>query len=106
MSVGLRIKELRGIEGVSQEEFAHRIDLDRSYLASIEVGKRNVALVNLGKIASGFGMTLSEFFEGVSEAAESEPHDADGAHCKEYDKRMSEERDVYDSACTCCAYRH
>ena len=63
--VGLRIKELRDAEGISQEPFAHRAGLDRSYLASIEVGKRNVTLTSLGKIAEGFGLTLSEFFEGI-----------------------------------------
>ena len=63
--VGLRIKELRDAEGVSQENFAHRAGLDRSYLASIEVGKRNVTLSSLEKIAEGFDLSLSEFFEGI-----------------------------------------
>ncbi|VYU57399.1 Uncharacterised protein [Eggerthella lenta] len=39
--------------------------MDRTYLASIEVGQRNVTLQNLAKIANGFDMTLSEFFEGI-----------------------------------------
>lgn len=67
--VGLRIKELRDAEGVSQENFAHRAGLDRSYLASIEVGKRNVTLTSLAKIAGGFDLSLSEFFEGIPKSA-------------------------------------
>lgn len=63
--VGLRIKDLRATSGVSQEQFALRIGMDRTYLASIEVGQRNVTLQNLAKIANGFDMTLSEFFEGI-----------------------------------------
>ena len=63
--VGMRIKQLRDIEHVSQEQFAHRIGMDRSYLASIEVGTRNLTLTNLNKIANGFDMSLSEFFEGI-----------------------------------------
>lgn len=63
--VGLRIKDLRAISGISQEQFALRIGMDRTYLASIEVGQRNVTLQNLAKIANGFDMTLSEFFEGI-----------------------------------------
>ena len=63
--VGLRIKDLHATNGVSQERFANKIGMDRTYLASIEVGQRNVTLQNLSKIANGFDMTLSEFFEGI-----------------------------------------
>lgn len=63
--VGLRIKDLRAAEDISQERFANKIGMDRTYLASIEVGQRNVTLQNLAKIANGFDMTLSEFFEGI-----------------------------------------
>lgn len=63
--VGLRIKDLRAAAGLRQERFALKIGMDRTYLASIEVGGRNVTLQNLAKIANGFDMTLSEFFEGI-----------------------------------------
>ena len=61
--VGKRIKELRQKKGLSQEEFAFRCDLDRTYITSLERGKRNVSLTNLEKIAKAFEMTLSEFFD-------------------------------------------
>lgn len=64
--VGMRIKDLRAAEGTSQERFANRIGMDRTYLASIEAGHRNVTLQNLAKIANGFNLTLAEFFEGVT----------------------------------------
>lgn len=64
IKVGLRIKDLRAVHDVSQR-FANKIGMDRTYLASIEVGQRNVTLQNLAKIANGFDMTLSEFFEGI-----------------------------------------
>lgn len=51
--------------GVSQETFANAIDMDRSYYASIEVGRRNVTLMNMKKIADGFGIDLSELLLGV-----------------------------------------
>ena len=60
--VGQRIKELRTKLGLSQEEFAFRCELDRTYITSLERGKRNVSLTNLEKIAKAFNMTLSEFF--------------------------------------------
>lgn len=60
--VGQRIKELRIKQGLSQEEFAFRCELDRTYITSLERGKRNISLTNLEKIAKAFNMTLSEFF--------------------------------------------
>lgn len=66
IQVGLRIKELRALHSLNQEQFAHRINMDRTYLASIEVGSRDVTLMNLAKIARGFDLSLSEFFEGIT----------------------------------------
>jgi len=63
--LGHRLKELRTQRNISQEQFAKLIDMDRSYYASIEEGRRNVTLRNLAKIADGFGITLSELFDGV-----------------------------------------
>lgn len=60
--VGKRIKELRTKQGLSQEEFAFKCDLDRTYITSLERGKRNISLENLEKIAKAFNMSLSEFF--------------------------------------------
>ena len=60
--VGQRIKELRIKQSLSQEEFAFKCDLDRTYITSLERGKRNISLENLEKIAKAFNITLSEFF--------------------------------------------
>ena len=62
---GHRIKELRQALNLSQEKFALQIDMDRTYLASIESGKRNVSLENINKIASGLGISLEDLFRGV-----------------------------------------
>ena len=63
--VGNRIRELRNETGLSQEKFALKIGMDRTYFASVELGKRNIALKNIEKIANGLGVTLSELFEGL-----------------------------------------
>ena len=42
-----------------------QIGMDRSYLASVELGKRNISLENIKKISDGFGVTLTEFFKGI-----------------------------------------
>ena len=62
---GLRIKELRTSMGISQEKFALSIEMDRTYLASVESGKRNISLNNIEKIANGLGISLEELFKGV-----------------------------------------
>ena len=44
---GQRVKELRNQTGLSQEKFALKIGMDRTYFASVEVGKRNIAICNI-----------------------------------------------------------
>ena len=58
IKVGLRIKDLRAVHDVSQERFANKIGMDRTYLASIVVGQRNVTRQNLAKIARFCRVTL------------------------------------------------
>lgn len=62
---GKRIKELRRKENISQEKFALKIDMDRTYLASVEKGNRNISLENIKKISDGFNISLSELFFGL-----------------------------------------
>ena len=62
---GSRLKALREEKKISQEKFALSIGMDRTYYASVENGKRNIALENISKIAGGFGISLSELFKGV-----------------------------------------
>lgn len=63
--LGDRIKELRQKTGLSQEKFALKIEMDRTYFASVEAGRRNIAIVNIKKIADGLGVSLSELFKGI-----------------------------------------
>ena len=63
--LGQRIKELRIKAGDSQEKFALKINMDRTYYASVEAGKRNISIVNIKKIADGLGVSLQELFLGL-----------------------------------------
>lgn len=63
--VGNKIRELRQTTGLSQEKFALKIGMDRTYYASVENGKRNISIVNLEKIANDLGVSLSELFRGI-----------------------------------------
>lgn len=60
--IGTRIKELRGIRNMSQKDLAYSADLDRSYIASVENGQRNISIVNIEKIAVALEVSLKEFF--------------------------------------------
>jgi transcriptional regulator with XRE-family HTH domain len=60
--LGLRIRQLREFSSMSQKDLAYSADLDRSYIASIENGSRNVSIVNIEKIAIALNVTLKEFF--------------------------------------------
>jgi transcriptional regulator with XRE-family HTH domain len=62
LKIGQRIRELREIASMSQKDLAYTADLDRSYIASIENGQRNVSIVNIEKIAAALNITLKEFF--------------------------------------------
>lgn len=62
---GERIKTLRKARGISQEKFALKIGMDRTYYASVEAGKRNISLVNIRKIADGFEISLAELFINI-----------------------------------------
>lgn len=60
-----RIKTLRTDRGYSQEKFALKIDMDRTYYASVEAGKRNISLKNIKKIADGLDVSLEEPFQDM-----------------------------------------
>ncbi len=63
--IGNRIRELRKETGLSQEKFAAKIGMDRTYFASVELGKRNISIVNLEKIADGLEISLAEMFRNI-----------------------------------------
>jgi transcriptional regulator with XRE-family HTH domain len=50
---------------VSQEEFADLCGLDRTYVGGIERGERNVALVNLEKLAKALKVSLLDLFRSA-----------------------------------------
>ena len=62
---GQRVRELRRAEGLSQEAFAAKCGLDRTYVGGIERGERNVALRNIDLIAKTLKMNLSELMQGL-----------------------------------------
>lgn len=62
---GHRLREKRTALGLSQEAFAAKCGLDRTYISGIERGLRNVALRNIATIAKALGTSVSELTEGL-----------------------------------------
>jgi transcriptional regulator with XRE-family HTH domain len=60
--LGDRIRKLRKKHGWTQVEFAERVGIDRSFLADVERGKRNVSVLNLELISKGLKVSLSQLF--------------------------------------------
>jgi transcriptional regulator with XRE-family HTH domain len=60
IGLGERIQKLRRKRGWTQAEMAERVGIDRSFLADVERGKRNISILNLELIADGLRVTLSQ----------------------------------------------
>lgn len=61
--VGQKIRALRNETGLSQEDFARKCDLDRTYISDVERGQRNLSLINLRKIALTLNVNTSKLLE-------------------------------------------
>ena len=67
IALGKRIKELRHSNNLSQKTLALMTNVERSYLAKLESGKRNPGFDLLERISDGFGITLAELLDGIQE---------------------------------------
>ncbi len=56
-----RIKELRKIHKISQDELSFRANIGRSTLGNIETAQNDVTFSKVNRIAKAFNMTLAEF---------------------------------------------
>ena len=63
--IGNRIRELRNQQNISQEKLALKAELDRTYLAGVENGKRNPSVKSLEKIILALDTSFQDFFEGI-----------------------------------------
>lgn len=61
--IGLRIKELRSDQNLTQEEVAWKAEVDRTFMNHVENGKRNVSVDTLEKIiCNGLEISFKDFF--------------------------------------------
>lgn len=59
---GRTVRQLRQEKHISQEEFADMCGLHRTYISDVELGKRNISLENIMKIADSLDIHVSEIF--------------------------------------------
>ena len=59
---GKRLREIRVEKGISQEELSFRANLHRTYISSVELGKRNISLENIEKLSNALKCEIKDFF--------------------------------------------
>lgn len=62
VALGKQIREVRQERGFSQEDFASEVGLDRSYYGGVERGERNIAALNLMRIAATLEVEVGTLF--------------------------------------------
>lgn len=62
IKIGQKIRESRKSKGYSQESFADEVGLDRTYMGGIERGERNIATINLIRIAVALKVEVGDLF--------------------------------------------
>ncbi len=57
---GKNLKKVRNEKGLSQEELAFIVNLDRTYIGRIERGERNISLSTAEKIANALNVSIDK----------------------------------------------
>ena len=68
-ALGRRIRELRSEQGYSQEAFADKCGVHRTFMGTVERGESNLSFQNIHRVASHLGVSLSALFQGLEERA-------------------------------------
>lgn len=62
---GKEVRNYRKKLGLSQEEFAFKCNLHRTYIGGVERGERNISIENIEKIANALGIKISDLFKNI-----------------------------------------
>jgi transcriptional regulator with XRE-family HTH domain len=69
LAFGRRVRELRQEQGFSQESFADKCGVHRTFMGTIERGESNLSFQNIAKVAETLGVSLSTLFADLESAA-------------------------------------
>lgn len=61
--IGINVRRLRTERGLTQEQLAHDVEIDLTYLGGIERGRRNPTVAVVGRIAEALAVTPGDLFE-------------------------------------------
>jgi len=64
-TLGKNIRAARNARGLSQEQLAFACALDRTYIGGVERGERNIAALNIVRIALALRVPVSDFFRNA-----------------------------------------
>lgn len=59
---GMRIRELRKLKSMTQEQLADKANLHNTYIGTVERGEKNISMINIDRIIKALGTNLAEFF--------------------------------------------
>lgn len=65
LKYGQVVRKIRLEKGISQETLADLSGLHRTYMSDVELGKRNVSLENIDRIANALDVSISEIFRQI-----------------------------------------
>lgn len=57
---GEKLRNIRLELGYSQEELSFKADLHRTYISSVERGKRNISITNIKKLADALDLKMKD----------------------------------------------
>jgi transcriptional regulator with XRE-family HTH domain len=69
-ALGQRIRELRVQQGYSQEAFADKCGVHRTFMGTVERGESNLSFQNIAKVATTLSVPLSTLFSGLEGKAQ------------------------------------
>lgn len=67
MSIGGKLKELRILKGLTQEELADRAELSKGFISQVERDLTSPSIATLMDILQCLGTTIGEFFNEAPE---------------------------------------
>ncbi len=60
---GAKVRYYRNLLGLSQEKFAEKANVHRTYIGTVERGETNITLVNVYKLATALEVSVMKLIE-------------------------------------------